>query len=108
MASKARMDVRDFIKEGKESVQSLGVTIDGWNGINKKHMDGVMVKVERLVYPADCEEMGTNHNAVCTACGWEYLCAKLDAEWSYLTSDSAGQCARACQILALRHIQNLQ
>ena len=107
MASAAQKDVKDMIEDGKQAGRRIGVTVDGWNGVNKKHVDGVMVKVGCLVYPGDCEECGTDHDGVNVARSWDDLCARQDKDWSYLTTDNAGQCGRARRILARRYPEKL-
>ena len=107
MAGKAQKEVCDLIEGGKVSGRRVGITIDGWNGSNKKHVEGVMVKVGRLVYPGDCEECGSNHDGVRVARSWVELCDNQDLSWNYLTTDSAGQCGRARRILARRYPDRL-
>jgi len=103
MAVEARKESLGLIERVKESGQRIGVCVDGWNGINKVHVDGITLKIARFVLPHKCEKAGSDHNGCRTAQSWEMMLSGLHLGWSYFCSDDAGQCGKARRILALRH-----
>lgn len=105
MAVAARRQTWSYVEAAKKLGRRLAFLIDGWNGINKKHVDGIMVKVARMLFPFKCEDAGSDHDGCRVARGWEKLLRGIGPSgqsWHYFCSDDAGQCGRARRILSLR------
>ena len=81
------------------------MVLDGWSDVNKLHTEGVILTSGSAATCAlDENEAYFEHHGIAVARGWEsFLSAYPDYNFSYHLSDDAGQCARACRILDLRH-----
>ena len=87
----------------------FGIVVDGWEMINKVHIQGVMVKAGPKSFLLSTYKEGDTHHALAIAKVWEEDILRTDTlrpyahKVKYFVSDNAGQCARARRILSLRH-----
>jgi hypothetical protein len=80
--------------------------VDGWEAIDKTHIEGVLLKAGQETFLLTAVPPGSEHHGIAVATMWENIIdthAKAHKPWlRYFCSDNAGQCARARRILALR------
>jgi hypothetical protein len=82
------------------------IMVDGWEAIDKSHIEGVLLKAGQETFLLTAVPPGSEHHGIAVATIWEEIVethAKAHMQWlRYLCSDNAGQCARAQRILALQ------
>ena len=87
----------------------FGIVVDGWEMINKVHIQGMMVNAGVKTFMLSIFKEGSSHHALVIAKTWEedMLESKTLMPFAdqvkYFVSDDAGQCARARRILSLCH-----
>lgn len=97
----------DNILKATEDGRYLSIIVDGWEGVDRQHLLGVIMKAGSKMLLMGAIPEGSVHHACATAKEWEE-CLLLDKSTNggrhlkYFLTDNAGNCAKARRILALR------
>jgi hypothetical protein len=103
----------EAVNRGNENIKNksstrrwFGMMVDGWEAIDKTHIEGVLLKADQETFLLTAIPPDSEHHGVAVATMWEDIIethAKAHMQWlPYFCSDNAGQCARARHILALQ------
>ena len=84
----------------------IGLATDGWQNINRRHLDAVVLTAGDKVFLESTVPSGTDHTAPAVLKGWEALLEEIHEEGTFtitsICTDSAGQCAKARRGLVYR------
>ncbi len=82
----------------------FGMMVDGWEAIDKTHIEGVLLKVGQESFLLTAVPPGSKHHDIAVARMWEDIIdnhGKTHVQWLRYFLDNAGQCAQAQRILSL-------